>query len=183
MNRYVRIFPAAWVVLLSLGGAHAWSADANETMESCAQISTPSDRLACYDRVAGKAAAPQAHPRDADKVATPGTASREKTRPAPSPGSAAPAEPALPKETFGLYSSEHPTAPKGYPGITAAVTGITAEPGGSTLIALEGGELWRITGGDPLLVTGDSVRIARGTFGSFILSTPSGRQHRAHRVR
>lgn len=182
MSRKFRKYPAAWIVLLSLGCPVAGSADANETMESCAQISTPSDRLACYDRVAGKRAAPEAHARDAEKAATRGTVSREKTQPASSPGSA-PADPALPKETFGLYSSEHPTAPKGYPGITAAVTGITAEPGGTTLLALEGGQLWRIVGGDPLLATGDSVSIARGTFGSFILSTPSGRQHRVHRVR
>jgi hypothetical protein len=104
------------------------------------------------------------------------------------PVTPAPAQPAtvdkpLPKETFGLYAPEHPVAPKAFPELTAEVTRVSSDSAGASLITLAGNQVWRIDDADPLLAKGDSVTIKRGKLGSFLMSTPSGRLHRAHRVK
>jgi hypothetical protein len=50
-------------------------------------------------------------------------------------------------------------------------------------VTLEGGQLWELEDADPLLAAGDTVTIARASFGSFLLETPSKRSHRARRLR
>jgi hypothetical protein len=140
-------------------------------LHACAAISTPGERLACYDQLAGRASAPP-------------TASAPAAAPQPSPGVAAPASPTPPpKGSFGLYHAEHPAAPPPAASLTAKVVGIGATASGHPTVALEGGQLWELDGPDPLLASGDSVTIQRASFGSFVMTTPTRRTHRVHRLR
>jgi hypothetical protein len=140
-------------------------------LHACAAISTPGERLACYDQLAGRASALP-------------TASAPAATPQPSPGVAAPASPAPPpKGSFGLYHAEHPAAPPPAASLTAKVVGIGATASGRPTVALEGGQLWELDGPDPLLANGDSVTIQRASFGSFVMTTPTRRTHRVHRLR
>jgi hypothetical protein len=88
----------------------------------------------------------------------------------------------LPKESFGLYTAEHPAAPKAAALLTAKIVGLGAGADGRPLITLDGGQLWELDSADPLLANGDSVTIKRATLGSFIMTTPTGRTHRARRL-
>ena len=129
------------------------SADA---LQVCATIDTPTERLACYDQLAARAA-------------------MSRTTPA--------SPPAAPKESFGLYAAEHPAPPQPAAALTAKIVGLGASANGHPTVALEGGQLWELDGPDPLLATGDVVTISRAAFGSFLMSTPSGRTDRLHRLR
>jgi hypothetical protein len=149
----------------------AESVSAN-ALKACAAIGTPTERLACYDKLAGRAPAPAA-------VAQSATVTAPAAAPAP-PAAGAP--PAPPKESFGLYSAEHPAAPKAAAVLTAKIVGLGAGANGHPLVTLDGGQLWELDSADPLLAAGDSVSIKRATLGSFIMTTPSGRTHRAHRL-
>ena len=165
-----RTAPLKLLVLLSFAAANAWSADPGSVLHPCTAIDTDSERLACYDKLAGRTSHPPPKPAAAQPAAGGGTPAASPDKP-------------LSKETFGLYSSEHPAAPKGYPAVTAAVAGVTTDPSGLMLVSLEGGELWRIEGADPLLAKGDAVKIQRAKLGSFLLTTPSDRMYRAHRLK
>jgi hypothetical protein len=145
-------------------------------LHDCAVISTASERLACYDKLAARA--PQA-----------GT-----TAPAPSGRALAPAgtvaaaaagapkPPAPAADSFGLYAAEHPAAPTPAATLSARVVGLGSSAGGHPTVALEGGQLWELDEADPLLADGDLVTIKRAALGSFLLTTPKGRVHRAHRL-
>ena len=131
-------------------------------LRACAAIVTPTQRLACYDQLAGRAPA----------------AIRAPSSSAPPSPSAAP-----PKESFGLYVAEHPAPPKPVAAFTGKVVGLGVSSNGRLTVALEGGQLWELDGPDPLLANGDSVTINRGAFGSFLMTTPSGRTDRLRRLR
>jgi hypothetical protein len=148
-------------------------------LKQCAEINEPSKRLACYDQVAERpAAAGAALPKDssAAKVAPAASA------PGAAVASAAAAAPP-PKESFGLYTAEHPAAPKVEALITGKVISIGISSSGRSTVTLEGDQVWELDSADPVLKNGDAVTVKRGTLGSFILTTPAGRLHRAHRVR
>ena len=55
-------------------------------------------------------------------------------------------------------------------------------PSGRMTVTLEGGALWELEGGDPLLGVGDVVTITRASLGSFLLQTPSRRTYHARRL-
>ena len=67
--------------------------------------------------------------------------------------------------------------------ITGKVIGITYDPYGRETITLEGGPLWQLDGSDALLASGDSVTIKRAAFGSYVMTTSTGRSHRVRRLR
>jgi hypothetical protein len=130
-------------------------------LKQCAEINDSSKRLACYDQVAERPPAMGAvFPKD-------------------SPATAAPP----PKESFGLYTPEHPTAPRVEALISAKVISIGISSSGRSTVALEGDQVWELDSADPVLKNGDAVTVKRGTLGSFILTTPAGRLHRVHRIR
>jgi hypothetical protein len=134
-------------------------------LKQCAEINEPAKRLACYDQVAERppaagAALPKNSPVAKDSAAA-----------------------APPKESFGLYTAEHPAAPAVEALITAKVISIGISSSGRSTVALEGNQVWELDSADPVLANGDAVTIKRGTLGSFILTTPAGRLHRVHRVR
>ena len=54
---------------------------------------------------------------------------------------------------------------------------------GHPTVALEGGQLWELDDRDALLANGDAVTIRRAAFGSFLMTTSTGRTLRVHRLR
>jgi hypothetical protein len=92
---------------------------------------------------------------------------------------------AAPKESFGLYSAEHPKAPAPpvEPLITEKVISIGSNSRGRVTVTLTGDQVWELDSADPVLANGDLVTVKRATLGSFILTTPAGRIHRVHRIR
>ena len=158
---------------------------AQSTLAACARIDDDPGRLACYDRLAGHvAAAPagQAAAPPAVPPAGPGKAAASAAAPrgpAQAPG-ATPA--AQPQESFGLYRAEHPPPPPAAQAIAARIETLGRSAGGRTTLTLEGGQLWELDEADPLLAVGVTVSIRGGTFGSFLLETPTKRLHRARRL-
>lgn len=168
----MRIAPAvaAAALLLPLLAAHAAGDAARSGLNACAAIEAADARLACYDKLAGRAAGTAAAP------AAPAAS-------AAAPVAAAPAAAAAPpKASFGLYSAEHPTTPAVPQSFQGVVTAISSSASGHTTVALEGGQLWELFDSDPVLAAGDTVTIHRAALGSFMLETPSKRTHRARRL-
>jgi hypothetical protein len=130
-------------------------------LKACASIASPAPRLACYDELAGRAAAPTEAPARLDAPATPAAA---------------------PQHSFGLYAAEHP-APATDTSLSAKVVALGASARGRPTVALEGGQLWELDGPDTLLAGGDAVTIRRAALGSYLMTTPQGRTHRVRRLR
>jgi hypothetical protein len=176
----------------ALAGPQAPAVVPASSLKACAGIAAPSERLACYDQLAAATSAAAAAP--AAGAAPPASAPVRAAAPAPvaaaapaagaaavAGGAAAAATPPA-KDSFGLYAAEHPVAPAPASSVTLKVVGLGASAGGHPTVALEGGQLWELEEGDPLLNAGDQVTIKRATLGSFLMTTPSGRTHRAHRL-
>jgi len=143
---------------VALGSVHATEPSVPmSALKKCAGIVSIQERVACYDQLAER-------PATGERAATPVAAA--------------------PKETFGLYSAEHP-----HPNVAkaAAVTlkiaSIANGSSGHPIATMEGDQVWELDGPDPLLKSGDTVTIDRGVLGSFIMTTPAGRIHRLHRLR
>lgn len=202
MSRRLRTSRPGWLwIVLALGlsplACRAQSAAPPPgALADCAALTADAERLACYDKLARRAApAAAAPPRapaaarapPAPPAATPAAAA------APSPGvapaSAVPAAAATPApppstESFGLYPAEHPKAPPVSPSVEARVLALGRSASGRMTVSLEGGALWELAeADDPLLTEGDTVSITRAAFGSYLMRTPSKRLLRVRRVR
>jgi hypothetical protein len=167
------------------------------SLHACAILTDPTERLGCYDQLAGHAphsdAAPVAAAPAAPAVAAAATAAVPATTttatpaaPAPAAASAATATAAAappPKESFGLYTAEHPTAPAVTQSLDDRVVATGASASGRMTVTLASGALWELDDVDPLLAVGDVVSIRRAALGSFLLETPTKRTHRARRLR
>ena len=102
---------------------------------------------------------------------------------AASTGAAATASPATAsKDSFGLYSAEHPQPPPAARTLQAPVLALGKSPGGRMTVSLEGGALWELDEPDALLAVGDVVTLTRASFGSYLLHTPTKRTYRVHRL-
>jgi hypothetical protein len=137
-------------------------------LKACASIGAPTESLACFKQLAERAASTAIAPSGSVGAAA---------SPAAQPSTAV-----TPKKSFGLYAAEHPAPPKAEPSHTAKIVELGTTSGGRPTVTLEGGELWELDATDPLLAEGDSVMITRGTFHSFLLTTPTGRTHRVQRI-
>jgi hypothetical protein len=138
-------------------------------LKKCADIGEPLKRLACYDQVAE---------RPVGAMAATGTPAAR-----PSPTSTAP-EAVPTKQSFGLYSVEHPAPPPVTEAlISAKVFSLGSNSRGHGTVTLEGDQVWELDSADPVLAVGQTVTVQRGTLGSFILTTAAGRLHRVHRIR
>jgi hypothetical protein len=179
-----RISPGRVIMLLAGSGLGAGGAVAAQpapvspdALHACAIISADAQRLACYDQLAGRG-----------KGAVTAAAAPAATRPgaAPATASAHPVASAAtpPEQSFGLYSVEHPTptAPAVASSLDARVVALGKSASGHMTVSLAGGAIWEITEPDPLLAVGDSVTIKRAGLGSFLMTTPSKRTHRARRL-
>jgi hypothetical protein len=184
--------PLALTALVARAAPPA-SPPAQSALQACVAIAGDAERLACYDRLAGRsgpvAAAPSA------KAAAPATGATAAPPPAPATSPAAAATAAVPAaaaaaaapsaaQSFGNYAAEHPKPPPAAAdaSLQARVAGLGSSASGRVTVLLEGGAVWELDQGDPLLAVGDTVTITRGTLGSFIMHTPSKRDHRVRRV-
>jgi hypothetical protein len=161
------------------GGALAEDTDVHNALAPCIGISSSADRLACYDKLAGRVSAPKAAP----VAAAPAPAA-----PAPAASvAAAPAPAAAPTaEDFGLsmvQKAASSSSPPEIKSITAKVAGFGHSPNRRTQVTLDNGQVWEYQDDpDSLLSVGDSVTIKRATLGSFILLTPTKLSHRVRRI-
>lgn len=170
LNPFLAALPLAGLAILTATQACAQTAG---TGVACASIEDPTQRLSCYDRAAGRPAAPHA------SVPVPAAP------PIPAPATAAPraaAVPAASPQSFGLYKAEHPAPPPPAATITGTVVSLGTSASGRATVTLEGGQLWELADSDPLLAAGDAVTIRRAALGSFELTTPTKRTHRVHRL-
>jgi hypothetical protein len=176
------------------GGAPAKDTDVRNALAPCIDISSSANRLACYDKLAGRVSAPNAAPVAASPAATspaaasPAAASPAATSPAAAaPVTAAPAPAAAPtEEDFGrskVRKAASSGAPPEIKSITAKVAAFGRSPNHRTQVTLDNGQIWEYQDDpDPLLSIGDSVTIKRATLGSFILQTPTKLSHRVSRI-
>jgi hypothetical protein len=195
---------------LSLTAAAEPQSGSSSALQACANIADTAARLACYDQLAGRsaptapapatpsaapavppaapsmsqqtpAAAPTPAPVPAPASAAPATAAAPSPSAAPAPaGSASPSPPS--KETFGLYSAEHPKPPPNASALEAPVVSLGKSVSGRQTVLLDGGALWELDDPDPLLAVGDVVTITRAALGSYLMKTPSRRFHRVRRL-
>ena len=169
------------LVALTLAAAPVPGTAAPSTLQACASIAADAERLACYDRLAGRAAPTAAA--QTPKAAPPATSAAAPSPSATAPSAAAGAA-AAPAATFGNYAVEHPKPNVAAdPSLEARVAALGNSASGRMTVLLEGGALWELDDGDPLLAVGDTVTIKRATFGSFIMNTPRHRSHRVRRLR
>ena len=152
--------------------ASAASAGPLEDLSACGTIADPTERLACYDRIAGRPAAP--------------AASAAPTRASPAPGGPAvvakPAAPAADARSFGSYPVEHPAVPAVPQTLSVRVAALGKTIDGRPTVTFDGGALWLLDEADPLLAVGDTVTVRRGSLGGFLLETPTRRLHHVRRI-
>jgi hypothetical protein len=182
----VCLFLGSLVLTLGVAGADPLP---SEGLARCAAVSSPSERLACYDTLAGRA------PEKSASTASPKPApQRPSTAPAAAPtGSAPAAAPAAaavaavtPKASsddpsrFGLPPP--PTVVPGPSQIEARVTRVNADSQGNVTLTLDNGQVWSVQQGNQWLQSGDNVTIRQAALGSFLLTTPSRHSYRVRRV-
>jgi len=185
-SRPLRALPWALIPVTALAADPAPPAVSQSALQACAALTTEAARLACYDQLAGRAPvaaapAPAAAPAAKGRPAAPGAAAPAApaaTGAAVPPPSPVPASP----EAFGLYSAEHPKALAPARSESLKVLDMSHSRNGYLLLQLEGGQLWELHDGDPLLANGDTVTVRRAAMGSFLVTTPSGRSLRAKRL-
>jgi hypothetical protein len=187
---HIRRLALSTAILAACAAGGALAEDPNG-LTQCSNLSNTAERLACYDRLAGRASASKAPP------SSPAAAA-----PAAPPVSAAPAAAAPAAATpvparasnandFGLSKVQKERAdgaasssPAEIKSITARVTGFRKGPSGRPRVLLDNGQSWEYEeDGDYLLAVGDSVTIRRASLGSFLLVTPSKLVHRVRRIR
>jgi hypothetical protein len=181
---------AAILATCAAGGAPAKGTDVRNALAPCIDISSSADRLACYDKLAGRVSAPKALAA-APSAASPAAASPSPAAPAAVASvAAAPAPTAAPtEEDFGrskvrkARTAASSGAPPEVKSITAKVAAFGRSPNRRSQITLDNGQIWEYQDDpDPLLSIGDSVTIKRATLGSFILLTPTKLSHRVSRI-
>jgi hypothetical protein len=195
-TRPLVLLPLLTVAATGLAAADTPAAPLQNGLRACAAIAAAAERLACYDQLSGRSApaasaaagpgAAQLAP--ASAPAGPSAAATAAAPPAPTAAAAAPAAPTpavpvpAPPQSFGLYAAEHPAPPPAAKSLTARVASLGHSASGRQTVALEDGQLWELDDGDPLLAVGDTVTIRRASLGSFMIETPSRREHRARRL-
>jgi hypothetical protein len=180
---HTRRLALSTAILAACAAGGALAEDPNG-LTQCSSISNTAERLACYDRLAGRASAkaPPSSPAAAAPAAAPVSAAPAAATPVPAGASTA--------DDFGLSKVQKERAnaaassPAETKSITARVTGFRKGPSGRPRVLLDNGQTWEYEeDGDYLLDVGDSVRIRRASLGSFLLVTPANLVHRVRRIR
>lgn len=138
---------------LALSLAAGAAARAEGSPHPCASITADAQRLACFDKAFPRAAAP-----GQGKAAA--------------PASGLPAEAGTQAQQFGLPA---PAPGKVLDAIEAQVVSVGRLSRGERVFQLDNGQRWAETQAEArgLVAAGDTVRVERGAFGSFLLVTPS----------
>lgn len=146
--------------LVALGSLALLGAAPETTLESCASIATDGERLACYDRLAGRA------PGDAPPApATPIPAAAPAAAEFGKPRTATPEPERLEARIRGSFRSWEPGA----------------------LIPLDNGQVWKVSAGErgyyPAIPDDAEIVITRGLLGSYWLEVKAvGRRIKVRRV-
>ena len=184
--RQHRTFAFAWLLVL---GGPASAADAiRAELEACRSLAKDGERLACYDRAAGRILAQPLTPAPAPAAAAPASAA---TTAAATPAASAPASTPGAADNFGrervlaaeeAKRQEQQTREIGE--LIAIATGIETRMDGLMTITLDNGQVWRQVRPDSKfrLKTGDRIKIQPGAMNSFILSGPTKKSTRVSRV-
>jgi hypothetical protein len=181
--------------------AHA-AAPVSETVAACRAEPDGARRLACYDqeidRLTGARAAPEPVPPPMT-FSKPAAAAPDLPATPSAPGAAVPTSAQDAKnlesrlsaeQRFGLNAAQVAARDPASAGpapldvLLAKVVALRALPQGGVLIDLDNGQRWQQTGLelDLLLRVGAAVKIRRASFGSFMLSTTTGRMARVKRL-
>ena len=178
------------LVLLGVSGTAA-AADPIADISRCAAVAGRDERLACYDSLGaryavrkGTSVAPATPAAAAPAAAAVPPASVARPQPtAPVAKAAAPTES---RADFGLKPNQKPKdpeEPKKLTVIEGVVSGFGRSPNGHQVVRLDDSQSWELLqDADPLLTPGAKVSIRRALLGSFIMTTPSGREHRVKRL-
>lgn len=182
--RQRRTLAFTWLMVLTAGPAYA--ADRIRTeLDTCRLLANDGERLACYDRAAGRILAQAAAPEPA-----PAPAATAPAAAAPAAATAAASTPDA-EDNFGreraLAAEEakrQEQQARAAGELSAAVAGIDTRMDGLMTITLDNGQVWRQNRPDSMfrLKVGDPVRIQPGSLKSFILSGPGNRSTRVTRV-
>lgn len=179
------------LVLLGVSGT-AVVADPVADISRCASVADRDARLACYDELGSRYSPTRGTP-PAPAQPTPPNVRPEAPvaarAPAAQPQPVAaqqPASPAESREQFGLKPNQlpkDPEAPKKLTAIEGVVSGFGHAPNGHQVVRVDNTQSWELLqDADPLLAPGDKVSIRRALLGSFIMTTPTGREHRVKRL-
>ena len=165
------------VVLLSATASAATVS--SDDLSRCAGIAAAGTRLACYDALAHRA--PEVAPAPAASLsATP--ASVVPAAPvAPVATSTAPAVPDDPK-SFGLSAVQRHVAVVGPKEESGRIVSLGTNQAGHSTIVLDSGQTWTVLDDDGFVSNGDHITIKRAALGSYLMTTPSHRTYRVHRV-
>lgn len=148
-------------------------------LATCRAIAADAARLACYDRLAARAA-------ESPVAATIGI------QPSPAAGDPPPAGPApTPEDLFGRDAVAAEAIVRDAAGIgrleeiRQPVTSVSRNAEGRLVIGLANGQAWlQLDGPAPRLAAGDEVRIRRAALGSYLLAAPgTTRGLRVRRIR
>jgi len=173
-------------LVLTLGVAGADPIPGAE-LARCAAVSAASERLACYDALADKAAQ-HATPTAASKPAPPHTSAAASaptggasaSAPAAAAAAIVPPAPSDDPSRFGLPPP--PTVVPGPSQIEARVTRVNADSQGNVTLTLDNGQVWSVQQGNQWLQSGDNVTIRQAALGSYLLTTPSRHSYRVRRL-
>ena len=161
MRLMTGVMAGLWVTMAASGGwsvCHAADVSSGALL-ACAQLGDAGERLTCYDRLSQQLPA--------------------------APGAQVPS--AAPADLFGSTSASVPAAPKAprteLKSITARVVSLREQRQGGATLTLDNGQQWRQLGTEDLVLkAGDSVKISRGLFDSFILMTDGNRSTHVRRI-
>lgn len=167
--RQPRTFVFTWLVVLAAGPASAADGIRAE-LDACRVLADDAQRLACYDRAAGRILAQASAPVVATPAAAPAAGTTDNFG----------RERVLAAEEAKRQQQE--TRDIGE--LSATVTDIDTRMDGLMTITLDNGQVWRQSRPDSMfrLKTGDRIQIQPGAMNSFILSGPSKRSTRVSRV-
>ena len=131
-----------------------------EAIKACATMRNDTERLACYDRAVAHIESGEAAPSKENMFGA-------------STSLATPKKP------------EHETPDEDLKQITGKVVAVSHAEGGSVILTLDNGQVWRQQDSDATLVIeiDDSVTISRASLGTFRLTDKRGRSARFRRVR
>lgn len=181
------LFHSSLAIVAALGmGAAAGAEDVGAAVRACQGEADDARRLACYDRAAGRAKAPE-------PTAPPPTGSQPaaSASTAPAPVAAAPAA-VKSEDDFGRErqlaheeDQKRAEASRAVGELQSSIAGIEKRMDGLLTFTLDNGQVWRQVRPDSRfsINDGDAIRIQPGSLGSFILSGPTKKSTRVTRVK